>query len=213
MKLIYKGTEPAEWVEFRNTPGTDYESRACLRRALYMEQGGICAYCMKRLSDELAGGVSANKIEHIKARSKCTREERMQYRNMVLCCSGVEAGLPDSETHCDTHRGNDDISITPLSLKCIESLSYKTDGHIESSDEEWNRDIDVTLNLNHPVLVLNRKFAISGVIKILGTKRWTAREIRAMIKFYESRDKNGLYKEFAAAIVWKLNRWLAVKSA
>ena len=44
MKLIVKGREPKVWEEFRNTPGTDYESKLELRQALYREQGGLCAY-------------------------------------------------------------------------------------------------------------------------------------------------------------------------
>mgnify|MGYP002680098898 CR=1 FL=1 len=214
MKLISKNNEPTEWTQFRNTPGTDYESSPVLRQALYKEQGGICAYCMKRLYDEFSGGVSSNKIEHIKARSQCTRDERMQYKNMILCCSGIENSNSPSATHCDTHRGNEDIGISPLNPACIESISYSRNGQITSSNPEWNRDINDTLNLNHPILVANRKSAISGIIRFLGEKEvWKQSEIKALIKSYESKDNNGLYKEYAAALAYKLNKWLAVKMA
>lgn len=119
MKLIVKGREPKEWKEFRNTAGTDYESKQELRKSLYKEQGGLCAYCMKRLSNEFDRNVlTRNKIDHIKPRESCTRNERMDYNNMVLCCSGTTFGI----THCDTHKGSLSHTLSPLNPQFIDSL-------------------------------------------------------------------------------------------
>ena len=125
MKLIVKGREPKEWENFRNTPGSDYESRHELRKALYTEQGGLCAYCMRRLSDELNRNISTtNKIDHIKPRELCTRDERMDYRNMVLCCSGVISGTSPSDTHCDTHKGSAIHTLNPMNCHFIDTIFY-----------------------------------------------------------------------------------------
>lgn len=215
MKLIIKGVEPPEWTEYRNTPGTDYQSMKCLRESLYIEQGGICAYCSRRLFDEFSGGVTTNKIEHLKARSTCTRDERMQYSNMVLCCSGISGKDASPEnTHCDTHRGNDVLSVSPLNKACIDSISYSRSGQISSSNPIWDKDINVTLNLNHPILVDNRKAAIKAVINVLGKKQeWKVSEIKSLVKQYEEKSKDGLYKPHCDIIVWRLKKFAISKGA
>lgn len=214
MKLIIKDNEPLEWTKFRNTPGTDYESKTYLRQALYREQGGICAYCSRRLSDEFSNGVSTNRIEHLKAQSKCTRNERMQYTNMVLCCNGRTYNDDTSEnnTICDLHRKNDDISISPLGKSCIDSISYTTTGRISSSNSDWNKDINTTLNLNHPLLVNNRFSALTAIIDTLGKKKeWKVSEIKGMIKKFENRNADGLFEANCDIIVWKLKKWASHK--
>lgn len=214
MKLIVKDNEPLEWTEFRNTPGTNYESKPCLRQALYQEQGGICAYCSRRLFDEFSNGTTTNRIEHIKAQSKCTREERMHYTNMVLCCNGriYNNDTSDNNTICDLHRKNDDISISPLNKSCIDSISYSTTGRILSSNFDWNKDINKTLNLNHPVLVSNRRSSLTAIIATLGKKKdWKISEIKSMIKKFENRNADGLFEPNSDIIVWQLKKWASHK--
>ena len=214
MKLIVKDNEPLEWTEFRNTPGTNYESKPCLRRALYQEQGGICAYCSQRLFDEFSSGTTTNRIEHIKAQSKCTREERMRYTNMVLCCNGriYNNDTSENNTICDLHRKNDDISISPLNKSCIDSISYSTTGRILSSNLDWNKDINKTLNLNHPVLVSNRRSSLTAIIATLGKKKdWKISEIKSMIKKFENRNAEGLFEPNSDIIVWQLKKWASHK--
>lgn len=208
MKLIVKGREPKEWKEFRNTAGTDYESKQELRKSLYKEQGGLCAYCMKRLSNEFDRNVlTRNKIDHIKPRESCTRDERMDYNNMVLCCSGTTFGI----THCDTHKGSLSHTLSPLNPQFIDSLSYTSRGIIKSSDEIWDRELNAVLNLNHKQLAENRKDTILTIVKWLSSKSPTKAQIEKSIKSYQSRDANGLYQEYCEVAVWRLRKSLRAR--
>ena len=49
MILIKKNPEPRKWLEYRSTPGVDYQSIPELVDSLLEEQGYICAYCMRRI--------------------------------------------------------------------------------------------------------------------------------------------------------------------
>lgn len=210
MKLIVKHKEPKEWVEYRNTPNVSYESKPFLREALYDEQGGICAYCMRRLDDEHdRSTVSSNKIEHLKSQSVCTREEAMDYSNMVLCCNGQIAGTACENTHCDTHKGEDEIHFSPFEGSFIQSVSYKHDGTILSNHQIWNNDFNVVLNLNQAMLVENRHAALKGLVNTMGKGKWGKAEINRQISSFSNRDANGLYKPYCEMIVWFLRKRLS----
>ena len=49
MIQIKKNPEPRKWLEYRSTPGVDYQSIPELVDSLLEEQGYICAYCMRRI--------------------------------------------------------------------------------------------------------------------------------------------------------------------
>ena len=93
MIKITKGREPDEWTEERNTPGITYETahKDALRLALLEEQGGLCGYCMRRVSF-VAGTQTDTRIEHLKPRTlslaEGKSEETLAYGNMILCCNG-----------------------------------------------------------------------------------------------------------------------------
>lgn len=207
MKLIVKDREPREWVEVRNTPGTDYEAIPALRESLYKEQGGICAYCMGRLNPEPSEDAhTRNKVEHIKPRESCNRDERMDYNNLVLCCHGTIAGTAPESTHCDTHKGSSIISFTPMNPVFIDTLSYNYSGEIKSSNSLWNNEISNVLNLNQKQLSSNRKAVIMKVVEWL-KKNPTKGEIERRIDFYNTRHC-GLYEEYCEVAIWRLKKSL-----
>ena len=86
MIKITKGKEPIEWTEVRNTPGVTYENapKDELRKSLLNEQGGLCAYCMRRVSF-IPGTTTTTRIEHIKPRTlsigEGREEETLSYNN------------------------------------------------------------------------------------------------------------------------------------
>ena len=210
MKLICKQKEPREWVEYRNTPGADYEAIPELRRSLYMEQGGICAYCMRRLSDEFDSERSTeNKVEHVRPRQTCEdAQARMEYTNLLMCCSGTISGTAYSQTHCDTHKGSRTISFTPTDPEFIKTLYYNNYGKIFSTDPLFNEEINSVLNLNHPRLVENRKQLIFSIITWLSNSKPSKGQIQKHIEKYQSRDRNGFFTAYCEAAVWRLKKSL-----
>ncbi len=144
---IKKGQEPKAWTNRKCMPGVGYNATPELKSALLEEQGCLCVYCMRRISYENM------KVEHIKSRSVYPDLE-LDYKNLVACCNGVENG---KIKHCDTNKGNTEISIDVFSSADIQTISYSShDGKIKSSNDAYNNDINNTLNLNCSVLKENR---------------------------------------------------------
>lgn len=208
MRLIVKGKEPKEWNDYRRTPGAEYEARKCLREALYKEQGGICAYCMRRLDNELNESITTNRIEHIKCREK-HEDLKLVYTNMVMCCNGLIERNKVSHSICDRKKENNNIQISPLDPRFIASLSYNpTKGLICSTEVEWQKEMDNILNLNDEYLALNRIAAKKAINQLLGPKQWKVSQIRKKIEEYENRNPDGLYKPFCGMIAWYLKKKL-----
>ena len=213
MKHIVKGKEPKKWEEFRNTPGADYEPIHELREALYDEQGGICAYCMRRLFDEHERQCrTKNKVEHMIPRETCSdAQARMDYGNLVLCCDGTISGTSPDVTHCDTHKGSDLISFKPTDEEFIKTLYYNSYGKILSSNSKFNEEINTVLNLNQERLVENRHALIYQIIEWLKSNNPSVREIQRKIEFYKSRNRDGLYEPYCEAAIWRLTKSLKSK--
>ena len=212
MIKITKGKEPTEWTTIKNTPGIDFEGadKTALRQALIDEQGGICAYCMRRIS-YVAGVVTDTRIEHLKPQSISIAqghpEETLSYSNMVLCCNGNIDG--DGRTHCDNSKGEQKISFTPFDQTVIDTISYSTwDGRIKSSNVQYDAEFNDVLNLNHPRLAANRRSVIKGVVKELGKGDWKCSDLKRKLDDYSGKASDGQYREYCGIVIWYLKKKL-----
>lgn len=220
MIKITKDKEPKAWTEYRTTPGTDYQSIPELVDSLLKEQGYICAYCMRRIphKDKLYKKDGINytltdedhRIEHIQSREKY-KERKLDYNNMVICCPGHIG----DEDHCDRLKGNNDISFTPLDSAFISTIIYKNDGEIVSTNEQYNREINDVLNLNTPLLKINRKQSWETVQKelvaIKNGKPWNKSIIHQYIDKYSSmhnKDGKSEYIPYCGIVVYNLQKKL-----
>lgn len=161
MKAIQKGSEPHSLTQHRlatHANYDNYEEKAELRSALVAEQQGICCYCMKRIRPQVGG----MKIEHWRCQDDHPTEQ-LNYANLLGACMGNEGQLR-REQHCDTRKGNDDLSRNPANTthRVEEVIKYLGNGRIESSDAIFNRELNDVLNLNLPFLVENRKAVLDG---------------------------------------------------
>lgn len=202
MKKIDKRAEPKAWTEHCATPNADYEAIPELRIALYEEQGGICAYCGRRLFDEheCRDKASTNVVEHVIPRSKPYLPKNgiteLTYNNLVLSCCGT---IGKAST-CDEAKGNSPIHFSPVDDYVFTTLTCGSNGKLKSSDNNIQQDFDKTLNLNTGILVANRKEALKAVNNVLIKLGYSKKDIRRIIKEYESM-KNGLYKEYSGEII------------
>jgi len=217
MILIKKKSEPKEWTKYRNTPGVDYHSIPELVDSLLEEQGYICAYCMRRIpcKDRLykKDGITFtltdedHRIEHILSREN-HEDKKLDYSNMVICCPGH---IGDEE-HCDRLKGSNDITFSPLNQDFIATLSYKTDGEIISSNEQYNKEINDVLNLNTKLLKENRKNTWEAVKKELiaqkGGKPWNKTILSFYIKKYSSLNKQLKLIPYCGVVLYFLQKKL-----
>lgn len=160
-KIVKSRLQPRKWTEYCCTPGVDYQANPELREILLKEQGFICAYCMKGLDVEGKN----TKIEHMKCRD-LNDKEKLKYRNMVICCSGVTKEC----RHCDTSKGNNDITFNLLTDPFFKTLSYTLSGTIKSRNATWDDEINRLLNLNNVYLKEERRVTLNAIIEVLGKK-------------------------------------------
>lgn len=202
MIKITKTQEPKEWTEKIKTPGfKEYSSIPELRDALLNDQGYICAYCMNRI------GKNNSKIEHIKSQSPNKYPElQLEYSNMVICCKGKTK----NEAHCDTSKGDEDISFDIFSDSFFNTISYKSsDGEILSTNTVYNKEINKILNLNHKTIKINRFSVLDGVIKSISKKKdWTKKGVNNQLTYWSNKDKDNKYQPYCGIIIWYLEKKL-----
>lgn len=178
VQWIRKGPEPQELAELRREHKrieqetaqppvpNDWSNRGkhqttAMRRALYDEQHGLCAYCQQSLTSPEFDGRGAFTIEHVVARS--TNVDLMfEWTNLIAVCPG-QSGTVE---HCDTRRGNDHLDIDPCRPEIEQHVgvgSPKIDPTsgvrilpLVGANTSLHAQLERTLGLNELVLGSNR---------------------------------------------------------
>ena len=202
MKKIIKQSEPRSLVEHRSQANADYDNypdKDKLRESLLKEQGYICCYCMSRIKlDEM-------KIEHWQPQTKYSSRQ-LDYRNLLGACMGSQGARPQNQ-HCDTKKGDIEITINPIEgdKNCENLIKYRPDGKIYSDDVSINHDLNETLNLNLGFLKKNRSDALFIVIRKLDekfpNKTWAKITVQKEIDKLNTKDENGFYDAYCQFIV------------
>jgi uncharacterized protein (TIGR02646 family) len=208
MKRIIKGTEPLCLLQYRQTEGANYEGyhpKEPLKRALLAEQGYICCYCMRRISE------ATMEIEHWKPESKYP-ELQINYKNLLASCSG-NRGTRRSNQHCNPRKGDVEITINPADSKnCEIYIKYSSTGKISSDNATIDYELNEVLNLNFQTLKENRKTELDTVINALNkkfpNKTWNKEEIKKKIDEFNCRDVEGKYKPYCQYIISYLSKRL-----
>jgi len=137
--------------------------------------------------------------------------EQLDYRNMLGCCPGNE-GAPLKDQHCDTQKGNLDLSINPANAThhARMQIRYAGDGTIHSNNIHFESEINVVLNLNWVRLKNNRKEVWKAVTDALSRKPGsrTRSEIQALICRWNCRDGRGHLREYCAVAIYYLEKKL-----
>ncbi|WP_256366769.1 retron system putative HNH endonuclease [Anabaena sp. UHCC 0187] len=170
------------------------------------EQGYICCYCMRRISEENM------EIEHWEPQSKYP-ELQINYKNLLASCSG-NRGSKKNNQHCNPKKGDAEITINPadFSKNCENQIRYSSTGKIFSDDENINTDLNEILNLNYQTLIDNRKIALHTVITVLNrkfpNKTWSKESLKKTLEELSSKDAEGKYSPYCQYIFWYLNKRL-----
>ncbi len=191
-----------------------------IRKNLFAEQHGLCAYCMSRIRED-----GSMVIEHFKPIKN--KQYALDYQNMIGCCDGGRScDKSDKKVLCcDASKGNKNLTIDPRDKTFIDSIKYNRDGFIQSSNPEADRQINDILNLNGirdekgnlkfdtaTRLVAGRKNVYKCFSKKMETlngrvksKERMHTEIRKMIEKIENSDE---YPEYAGVMLYFLKRRL-----
>ena len=212
MRRIDKGPGPRSLGEHRRAGG-DYDGYAGkdeLRDALLKEQGFLCCYCMQRIS------APAMKIEHWASQAD-NDDKRLSYDNLLGACTGGEGKRWKHQT-CDTHKGKSKLTLHPARVPpdCAKVVQYPSNGETMSDDEDIQRDLDETLNLNTETLVKNRREVLYGLTRDLLGKRkngtWPEGLLEKERLKWTSLDGAGMYLEYCQVAVYYLDKKLKKKA-
>ena len=143
MKFIEKGVEPEEFLEWKRKDKMFLRGRPnwnrlpsniknLLRETISIEQGFICCYCERNLSE------NDFHLEHIRPKDiNKFPKNQLDYDNLLCSCQlELDAGEP---RHCANSKGSwfqTDDFISPLNEDCEEKFKYTADGYILPSDED-----------------------------------------------------------------------------
>ena len=196
MRRIIKEKEPAQLTTRRNTPGattwntvTGPEKQA-IRTALYKEQHGLCAYCMKSLGGDTAVHMI---VEHFVPRS-ADPSQTFCWNNLLGVCTG---NTPGGSSHCDRSKGPKKLSKSPARHPPDISNFYRytnSQGKVQPTDAATQADINI-LNLNHATLTQNRKRRLEDLKSILRNNKMTRSLCLALLQS-ATQPKNGKLPEY-----------------
>ena len=220
MLKIDRGEPPAELTENvqellpeqRSYENLSSETRAALKESLLERQGHLCAYCMRRIED-----VDHAKLEHLYPQSRSIAEGHLEktvdYANMLVSCMGGSdvRGRPHSTQTCDSHKGNETISINPCSQSDVDTIRYRRNGEIFSTNPAFDRDLDETLNLNCREAFLPQDRAgvyeaMQRAIEREGPKTAEAKRAFARRKL-RALESMRVKEPFMGVMVYRLRRW------
>ncbi len=186
---------------FDNLP---LEAKDELRQSLLKEQGYLCCYCMMRIS------VENMRVEHWHCQSSY-HDEQLDYSNLMASCNGNE-GHKKHDQHCDARKGNHDLSHNPSNPDhdFVSLINYLGDGTIQSSNQEFDRELNEILNLNFARLKRNRKSVMEGVHEILRRKAGvvTTSHLKRLIRVWQEKDRDGKLKEYCGVAIYYVTKKL-----
>lgn len=192
-----------------------------IRKNLLQEQHYLCAYCMKRITDNSL----ETTIEHWYPLSK-DKEKALDYSNMLgVCKGGSNVSLNEGQKRkecCDACKGDNEITINPLNANHMCQIKYTSNGKIYTDNIVLDEDINIKLRLNglfssdgsfkcdtSTGLVKGRRDAYKqyqSIMKIISRKRngnITSAAIRKQINAIKDKEK---MDEFAGVVIFFLEK-------
>ena len=209
MRNIQKQSEPISLTRHRcrsNSNYGNYAEKDDLRTSLVSEQRGICCYCMRRIYPTL----EKMKIEHCQSQSPNKfPAKQLDYTNLLGACLGG-LGKPRRDQHCDTRKGDDDISFNPANSKHDVERLFKFPGTgrieaINANDKQLQSEIDEVLNLNHSILVDNRKAVIDSFTEFLRREKVRDVDLPKYLATWEGKN-GGELEPFCQVVVYYLRK-------
>ena len=156
MIVVRREKEPNSLLQFRKQyPDADYEDTPSyvlkdIREQMWEEQKHLCAYCMRKIDSPVMERIEHCRPRHPQDEVEHDKKATLDFKWMLGVCYGnsLIKGVNKEDTTCDAHRGNIELTINPFDEASVRKIKYKSDGRIYSDDEDINKDVTETLNLN-----------------------------------------------------------------
>jgi|AntAceMinimDraft_16_1070373.scaffolds.fasta_scaffold18588_2 uncharacterized protein (TIGR02646 family) len=198
MKRILKQPEPQELIDFVSAENDNWKpsygnldgkTKRATKQALMAEQGYLCCYCERRVTDD------DSHIEHLIPQS-VPAAGSLDYSNMLCSCQNVLR--KEEPRHCGHLKDNAELAISPLDASCETRFSFTGDGHIHAADVNDALAIETIQTLGLDIRKLNGLRA--GAIAPFLESDLTENEFRLFVTGYLQQDAQGAYGEFWTTI-------------
>lgn len=211
MRNIAKGPEPESLAVHRARDHSDYDNyreKQELSESLVREQRGLCCYCMCRIVPvELQ-----MKIEHWRSQRRYPFEQ-LTYTNLLGACKGGEKPNPDDERdvdrHCDTSKGDMDLTLNPAIEDVEATISYLKDGRIRSSHQAFDAELSSVLNLNTFAMVNRRKAVINSFLRLVPKRQDMSRqEWEELARDWNGEGHDDLLRDYYSVVVFWIKKYM-----
>ncbi len=201
MKCIVKQEEPAAFAEWKALKNDEWsptygklsgDVKNIVKMALMAEQGYICCYCERRLTD------NDSHIEHFRPQHD-ESVDSLDFSNMLCSCQNqLKKGEP---RHCGNLKDDwfdEQLLVSPLELECESRFAFTGDGYISSaqSTDKAATETVARLGLDIPKLRSLRTSAIEPFLD----DSLNEDEVNRFVSGYLQRDSGGMYGEFWSTI-------------
>ncbi|MGX7950697.1 retron system putative HNH endonuclease [Oleidesulfovibrio alaskensis] len=201
MKHIIKQGEPRALWDWKALANEDWmptyddlagETKKAVKGALMGEQGYICCYCERRLTD------NDSHIEHFQPQ-RDPAVDPLDFSNFLCSCQNrIKKGEP---RHCGNLKDDwfdSDLLVSPLTPDCENRFSFTGDGVINPADADDKAAAQTIkkLGLDIPKLNALRTKAIEPFLD----DRLSNEEMQIFVSGYLNRDASGQFGEFWTTI-------------
>jgi uncharacterized protein (TIGR02646 family) len=211
MRNIGKAPEPQSLATHRaQTHSTydNYREKQELRESLVSEQRGVCCYCLCRIVPvdlEM-------KIEHWRSQTRYPGDQLI-YTNILGACKGGEKPNPDDERdvdrHCDTFKGDKDLSLNPAVNDVESTISYPKDGRIRSNNAVFDGELSSVLNLNTKAMVNQRKAVFNSLLRLLPKRKNMTRQAwEAVARDWNGEGHDNELREYCSIVVFWIRKYM-----
>lgn len=191
MRSISKGAECIELRDWKKAnakspQNVHYDNlgkaqRDPIRQALIAEQGGLCAYTMKRIVRVEAEWQAH--IEHILPRSTHPAQS-VSWANMLACSPGRDVDCDYGAKRKDKYDPSVQLFINPTKGGVSAQLRFRESGEVEGFTPAAKASVsENVLNLNHIELINDRKGKIRGALDQKPTAKQARHRAQELRKF------------------------------
>lgn len=201
MKYITKRDEPDVFSDWKALANEDWqptfgnlagEPKNAVKDALMAEQGYICCYCERRLTDD------DSHIEHFRPQSD-PAVDPLDYGNLLCSCQNqIKRGEP---RHCGNLKDkwfDPDLLVSPLDPDCEKRFAFTGDGIIKPAAEDDAAALETITRLGLSIPKLNA-LRVKAIEPFLD-EEVTPEEMRSFVSGYLARDASGRFGEFWTTI-------------
>ncbi|ANB01736.1 retron system putative HNH endonuclease [Ectothiorhodospira sp. BSL-9] len=201
MKHVKKRQEPEAFTQWKALANEDWqptyddligEPKAAVKGALMQEQGYLCCYCERRLTE------ADSHIEHFQPQ-RDPAVDPLDYSNLLCSCQNqIRKGEP---RHCGNLKGDwfdPELLISPLDPYCENRFAFEGDGLIKPADINDHAASETINRLGLDIPKLNDLRA--SVIDPFLEDSLTQDELRRFVSGYLKVGDDGRFAEFWTTI-------------